>query len=206
MRKYRSIVSLAALRSRPYSQLTARTWSRNVLQTIGAPLTVLVVISIASASSPRDVTTTDFDAQAMLHQHCIDCHGAENAEGNLQVDLLPALDGDAKRTFLERVQEEIYFGRMPPVDNTQPSEKDKDSLLSWLSKELKSFGPSKLEEKLRFGRPQHPYQHRLVSMRSLKLKVPTKCKLVTHVDSPSVQTIVLSFLVLEYREESRFRK
>ena len=149
MRKYRSIVSLAALRSRPYSQLTARTWSRNVLQTIGAPLTVLVVISIASASSPRDVTTTDFDAQAMLHQHCIDCHGAENAEGNLQVDLLPALDGDAKRTFLERVQEEIYFGRMPPVDNTQPSEKDKDSLLSWLSKELKSFGPSKLEEKLR---------------------------------------------------------
>ena len=72
-----------------------------------------------------------------------------SAEGNVRFDTLSKLSNDDRLELLNKAQEQLYFGLMPPEDAEQPSDAERELLLGWLSGELNKFGASKLEEKLR---------------------------------------------------------
>lgn len=95
-----------------------------------------------SLAVPGNVTS-------VLQQRCFECHSADAAEGNVRFDLLAKLDQNERLELLNKVQEQIFFQRMPPEDAQQPIAAERTVLADWLSQELQKFGGSKLEDKLR---------------------------------------------------------
>ncbi len=109
---------------------------------------MVIVVSACATARADDSFTVPKNAASVLRQRCIDCHGGESAEGNVRFDTLPRLSNDDRLELLNRAQEHVYFGLMPPVDAEQPSDAERELLLGWFSGELNKFGASKLEEKL----------------------------------------------------------
>jgi hypothetical protein len=87
--------------------------------------------------------------QTIMTSHCIDCHGGDLAEGSVRFDNFASLKLDAKLELLNRAQDQIFFGLMPPKDAQQPSPKERDLLAGWLRRDLRSRNASKLDRKLR---------------------------------------------------------
>ena len=109
---------------------------------------MVIVVSACAAARADDSFTVPKNAASVLHQRCIDCHDGESAEGNVRFDTLPKLSNDERLELLNKAQEQLYFGLMPPEDAEQPSDAERELLADWVSGELKRFGASKLEEKL----------------------------------------------------------
>ena len=55
--------------------------------------------------------------QSVLQQRCGDCHGADVAEGNVRLDDLTERTLDERLELWNQVQEQIFFGQMPPDDD-----------------------------------------------------------------------------------------
>jgi len=84
----------------------------------------------------------------LLDQYCFSCHD-DTAKGDVRLDNLESLALDARLDLLNRMQEQIFIGEMPPKKKKQPAEAERNLLVEWLSKELQAHGASKLEDKLR---------------------------------------------------------
>jgi hypothetical protein len=89
------------------------------------------------------------DVQSVIENRCLDCHGGDTSEGDVRLDTLAMMSRDARLALLNRVQEQIFFGKMPPQDAKQPTAAQRERLADWVSKELNKHNASKLEEKLR---------------------------------------------------------
>jgi hypothetical protein len=119
------------------------------------PLRILIVIvagTYASTSCGQN-TTDSFDVpddiQSILKSRCASCHDGDSAEGNVRFDVLSKLDLDARVELLNKSQEQLYFGLMPPEDEEQPTEAERAQLVDWTSAELRKHSASRLDEKLR---------------------------------------------------------
>ena len=117
---------------------------------------VLLLLSILAVSAPaalaEDATSmlvVPKEVQSVFENRCIDCHGGEEPEGDVRLDALADLEQGARLELLNRAQEQLFFGRMPPEDADPPSAAERKLLAGWLAGELKRFGASKLEDKLR---------------------------------------------------------
>ena len=107
---------------------------------------------IATATAAEQVSaplSMPSDVQLILKESCGDCHGGTASEGNVQLDRFSELKHSESLDLLNKVQEQIYFGLMPPEDESQPSEEDRAKLSVWASRQLNRFNASKLEDKLR---------------------------------------------------------
>ncbi len=89
------------------------------------------------------------DVLAVLNERCIDCHGADSAEGDVRFDDLAELDIEARLSLLNRVQEQLFLKHMPPKDAEQPTAAERSRLTEWVSHELHKHGASTLEQKLK---------------------------------------------------------
>lgn len=88
--------------------------------------------------------------QAILETYCFSCHDGETQKGEVRIDKLGALDLKPRLALLNRVQEQLFLGEMPPKKRKkQPTEEEREALAAWVSGELKKHGASKLEDKLR---------------------------------------------------------
>ncbi|WP_202921608.1 DUF1588 domain-containing protein [Anatilimnocola aggregata] len=58
------------------------------------------------------------------------------------------MDQEARLDLLNKVQEQLYLGQMPPRDAQQPSAVERSQLADWAARELHRFKASKLEKKL----------------------------------------------------------
>lgn len=98
------------------------------MQTRIACLLLLSISATASADSPLPT---------FLHKLCIDCHGPQTAERNLRLDQLPLKfdDPDTAAKWI-KVLDLVSRGEMPPNDASQPTEKDRAAVTTWLRKEL----------------------------------------------------------------------
>ncbi len=88
------------------------------------------------------------DVQTVLASHCLACHRGDEPEGEVRFDSLADLQLDVRLELLNKVQEQLYFRQMPPLDADQPREADRERLVAWLSAELARFNASKLQDKL----------------------------------------------------------
>ncbi len=113
---------------------------------------ILVFTAIASAlgagESPNALATPQ-PVQGLLRTYCYDCHDADAQKGEVRLDNLPSLTLEARLDLLNRAQEQIFLGEMPPKKKTQPSEAERGVLTEWVGKELRAHNASKLEDKLR---------------------------------------------------------
>ena len=85
----------------------------------------------------------------LLEKYCFDCHDADKQKGEVRLDSLQGIALDARLDLLNRVQEQVYFGEMPPKKKEQPTEAERKLLAAWVSGELRAHNASKLEDKLR---------------------------------------------------------
>ncbi|MEK6233768.1 MAG: hypothetical protein N2C14_03565, partial [Planctomycetales bacterium] len=86
--------------------------------------------------------------RAILASRCIDCHGADASEGDVRLDALEKLNKAERLALLNRVQEQLFFDKMPPEDEEQPTAVERARLADWASSELNKHNASKLEGKL----------------------------------------------------------
>lgn len=88
--------------------------------------------------------------QTILATHCLDCHNKDNAEGTVQIDELEKLDQGAKLELLNKAQDQLFFGLMPPKDASQPNAAARQVLTSWIRSTLQSHHASELDKKLSY--------------------------------------------------------
>ena len=101
------------------------------------------------AASPTGPFRVNEKVLPLLDNYCLSCHDADEHKGDVRLDNLASLSLDARLDLLNRVQEQVYFGEMPPKKKTQPTEAERNLLIEWVSKELRAHNASKLEDKLR---------------------------------------------------------
>lgn len=96
------------------------------------------------------VVADDSAAAGLMERFCFECHDDLTQKGDVQLDQFASLDLGQRLDLFNRMQEQVFFGEMPPEDETQPSDAERQQLLNWLSAELKKHDASKLEDKLRY--------------------------------------------------------
>lgn len=90
-------------------------------------------------------------AEALLENYCYSCHDEWEQKGNLQLDILDTLPLESRLGVLNKVQEQLYFGQMPPKKKKkQPTVAERSEMLAWVAAELKKHDASTLEDKLRY--------------------------------------------------------
>ena len=89
------------------------------------------------------------ETSTFMEDYCYTCHDEDTQKGDVQLDHLSTLPLETRLDLLNRMQEQVYFGEMPPAKKKQPSEAARSALLGWISKELNQQNASKLEDKLR---------------------------------------------------------
>ncbi|MEO2019834.1 MAG: DUF1588 domain-containing protein [Fuerstiella sp.] len=119
-------------------------------------LSVLPLILFASGACAQDTTDSlevPREVQSLINNRCIDCHGEDASEGDLRLDNISSMEKDAQLELMNKVQEQIFLGQMPPEDQEQPTDAERRRLIDWLSSELKKHHASTFEAKLRL--PQY---------------------------------------------------
>jgi len=84
-----------------------------------------------------------------LARYCVECHGDENAAGDVDLQDPAQLTIGGQLELLNRVQDQLFFRTMPPDDAEQPSDAERSQAADALRAELRRRGASKLDEKLR---------------------------------------------------------
>jgi len=95
------------------------------------------------AGVPREISTT-------LNAFCIECHGVGEPKGEVRFDQLSKLSPEDRADLLSRANELVHFEEMPPSDNPQPSEKQREQLLAWFATQLDRTADGKLKDKMRY--------------------------------------------------------
>ena len=111
---------------------------------------VLLAVVLGSVARSEAAPLTDYDktAKPLLAEYCVSCHGTKNQKGEVRLDSLESLALPAQLDLLNKVQEQVILGNMPPEDEKQPTEAQKAQLTDWVSKELRKHNASTLEQKL----------------------------------------------------------
>ncbi|MDG2400882.1 MAG: hypothetical protein P8M04_09940, partial [Akkermansiaceae bacterium] len=100
-----------------------------------------VVVSVLPAEASR--------TEELLENYCYSCHDEWEQKGGLQLDVLGQMPLESRLDVLNRVQEQLYLGQMPPKKKKkQPTEAERSKMLSWVAAELKKHNASTLEGKL----------------------------------------------------------
>ena len=103
----------------------------------------VIVVSFLSAEASG--------AEGLLENYCYSCHDEWEQKGGLQLDELGQVPLESRLDVLNRVQEQLYLGQMPPKKKKkQPTEAERSKMLSWVAAELKKHNASTLEGKLRY--------------------------------------------------------
>lgn len=89
------------------------------------------------------------EAQTLLAKFCADCHGSQSQEGDIRFDALGTLEKEPLFHVLNKLESQLFFGMMPPVDAPQPSAEERQRLLAWAQRELRGSNASELDQKAR---------------------------------------------------------
>ena len=110
------------------------------------------VIGSAAAADAKADTAGTFQVpqkiEYLLEDHCWKCHDSGTQKGDISLDDLAGMENPKRLDLLNRMQEQVYFGHMPPKKEEQPSEADRKDILNFISLELAKYNASTLEGKL----------------------------------------------------------
>ncbi len=116
-------------------------------------LATMIAASFCGLATADDSIVLPENVANVIERYCIECHEGDPPSGNVRLDTVPELDAAERLEILNKAQEQVYFGLMPPEDAEQPADAEKAALTDWMSNELSRFGASRLEDKLQ--RPEY---------------------------------------------------
>ncbi|NQV23121.1 MAG: DUF1587 domain-containing protein, partial [Rhodopirellula sp.] len=84
------------------------------------------------------------DIKPLLQKLCVDCHGAKEPKGHLQIDALSheLADGRDAETWQD-VLDRVNLGEMPPPKSKQPTTVERQILVRWLTEGLRQAAESR---------------------------------------------------------------
>ena len=85
-----------------------------------------------------------------LDKYCYRCHDNETQKGNIRLDNIDKLKHKAHLKLLDKIQTQTFTGNMPPENKAQPTEAERDRILTSVAVELKKYNASTLEDKLQY--------------------------------------------------------
>ena len=113
-------------------------------------LVYLIVPFALCSSALAEILPAPSKAKPLLQKFCFDCHDSDTQKGDVRLDNLSTLKHQDRLDMLNRVQEQIYIGEMPPrKKKKQPSEDQRQEMVELITVDLKKHNANKLEEKLR---------------------------------------------------------
>lgn len=114
----------------------------------------LFVTTILFFFSPLTANAkTTADQLAIFEKYCVSCHAGDDPAGD--IDLLQFRQEPLRNQIdvLNAVQDQLFFGLMPPSDAEQLPAHERAELADAIREELRSHNASKLDDKLRY--PQY---------------------------------------------------
>lgn len=91
-------------------------------------------LAFSLAEFPVDRKGFEANAQALLKQYCLDCHGPESAEGDFRIDQQLGLEFNraAVASKWQEVVNVLNSHEMPPEESPQPSPDAVSKMLDWV--------------------------------------------------------------------------
>ena len=154
--------------TRPHFERLFRAFSSGVLPVL------LSGVWLVSASSTSQAETLD-EIKPLLKQFCVRCHGPEDPNGQLRLDILSAdfKDRETAAAWIE-VRNKINLGEMPPADEPSLSVNELELITEWISTQLRDVERQKLSSDGRVllrRMNRHEYTHTVSDL--LSMKFPT---------------------------------
>ena len=110
----------------------------------------LPLVPLASSAEVSDFAIPAQTA-VVMENYCFSCHDDDTQKGEIRLDQLGELSLVPRLELLNRMQEQLFLGEMPPKKKKkQPSAAEHELLAGWVKSELRKHGASKLEDKLRY--------------------------------------------------------
>ena len=92
----------------------------------------------------------DSTLQSQLTTHCVDCHSAGHNEADVLLDGFDTLSAAKKEDLLNRIEEQLYLGMMPPEQQPGFGTEQREQMLVLVSNGFSTLGvPSSFREKLK---------------------------------------------------------
>ena len=110
----------------------------------------VLMICVISAVARNGVAQGIYQdvVQPFLKDHCLECHGAEQPEAGLRLDILsPDITPSTKRAWQD-VWKVLTEGEMPPADQPRPDLAENATVVSWIQNRL-----TDAERQLRAAQP-----------------------------------------------------
>ncbi len=102
-------------------------------------LATAILLSCLHLASGQEVQPRNNTAQLIpfLQDHCFDCHGEDETEGDLDLQKLSddPINGETAERWLD-VLKRLEAGEMPPKKKKQPSDGERRDAMAWLNAEL----------------------------------------------------------------------
>jgi hypothetical protein len=119
--------------------------------TLALLLHLLAIPLVCAAQTPEDhanqtpkpeLASIDFKSTVapLLEKYCTDCHSGDKPKGDLSLEFAspsqvePRLNSDHK--LFEKMADRLATGKMPPPKKKQPTESERDLLLTWIGRDL----------------------------------------------------------------------
>jgi hypothetical protein len=112
-------------------------------------LLLVSFFGLLNASADEELVLSK-GVEEFLDHYCLSCHEEGTEKGKIRLDHLPSLTLKARLELLNKVQEQVYLGEMPPKKKDQPEDSEREDLLAWVSSELEKYDASTLEEKMSY--------------------------------------------------------
>lgn len=91
----------------------------------------------AGRAAERSVTQFDQSVKPLLMKYCFDCHGPDEQESDLRIDLLdPDMVKGQHGGKWREVLDALNRGDMPPDEAAQPSEQEREAIIDWMASAL----------------------------------------------------------------------
>ena len=135
---------------------------------------VMTASALAMAATGVAQDSTEFvvpgNIQSVLQKRCFDCHADGATESKVRFDTLTGLKLEERLELLNRAQDQLFTGLMPPVDADQPTDAERQLLAGWVRDELRKHNASKLDDKLRYPDYGNYIDHELLFSGEIKAK------------------------------------
>ena len=108
-------------------------------------INIIFVSFVLAFSVAAEDTVVPAKVQKLLNKYCTDCHGAKKKKGDIRLHNIADLSKDFQSNLLNKIEQEIFLENMPPDDEDQPTDEERQQLFTWLNSQYQ-----RLEEKSKF--------------------------------------------------------
>ena len=129
-------------------------------------IATLSSVSTAKANETVEPFAVPGPIQRILQQSCLHCHNGETSEGQIRLDSLSELQHTERLELLNKAQDQLFFGLMPPEEAESLMPQQQTELRNWLRAELQAHNASKLDDKLLYPSYGNYVDHDALFVRS----------------------------------------